>query len=58
MTELEKYKKALVLASEVAAKGDYCPSRYCPNQEWKCVCKDCAICWQEFFLKQAEQEND
>ncbi len=51
IAELEKYKKALALASEVAARCD------CPDREWKCVGKDCTICWQEFFLKQAEAER-
>ncbi len=52
IAELQKYKKALALASEVAARGD------CVGREWKCNSKGCAICWQEFFLKQAESETD
>ncbi len=63
MTELEKYKRALKLACyRIREKDDeYC----CPDPDCKCADVQCSaddvrcdICWNNYFLKQAEAHDE
>ena len=52
MTELEKYKKALEIASKEYMRE--CPPKFDRQTYCAKYHGTCAKCWSEYFLKQAE----